>query len=505
MIDRVLHVVSPLAGVDKSTAFQEQPPFTCYDSLDFWPYDAKTSRKRLAIRPGRELFPSPTTDPVSQPINAIATLNVAPAASAYNRQPMIAADDVLYRYDGSTPWATVGGSAVDTGRNVTMIPFEQKLYILNSTLAYKVYTYSGHSIATWTASPGTVPVDCEIGCVYDSRIYLAGNPAFPNVVTGSRQNNAGDWDVAEEDAGAAFAFNSLEGGQISKPVTALVAHHRQCMLIGHLDAWTVVRGNPRAGGRLEEISSVNGPICKTAWCKTPEGTLYYLSKHGLWKMAAGCGTPPLPISPKRIPEALRALDGINDIAFLEYCPLFRYIEIIVTGSNACCYHFFPETEAFFPATAPSGTIQAIGLVTQFETANESGVLVGTSAGLKRLDRTVALEGATAAFVKIGPLRLDKNLGQKSIIDEAVFEIGDNTTDTTGTVAIYGARDAEAVVALPTTRKFSTTITELVNNGNRCFPGVGGNAGLVHVTLGSQANHLSIEGASLYLSKGGMEG
>jgi hypothetical protein len=154
-------------------------------------------------------------------------------------------------------------------------------------------------------------------------------------------------------------------------------------------------------------------------------------------------------------------------------------------------------------TPPSGTIQAVRHYSNFETDDASGVVVGVS-GLKRLDRSVAMESGVDAYITLGPFNLESSTGQKAIIQEAVVDFGDNTTDHNGTVDFYAASSAEGVVSLPAGRKKSKTIESLQDNRGRCFPRIGGTAGLVKVTLDDNDDHISIEGIDLYLQRTGKE-
>lgn len=488
----MLRVKNPEGGVVSRTAFQSQAPYTCYDALNFWPVDAKTGRRRMATRPG---FGS-LTSPASQ-INMLAELTLAPS-NTQKRQPMLGTGGTLYRWTGAA-WSAVGASNVDTGRNVEAVSINQKLYILNETLAYKVYNYSGHSVGTWTATTGTIPDDCLIGCEWDGRIVLTGDPDSPHVLSMSRQDDPDDWDfaAAEDDTAGAFQIS------INEPITALVPHNRDCLLIGLRYGWQVLRGNPRQGGTREIIPTPVGPINSTAHCRSADGYLYFLSRDGLYRMPPGCGDPAQSVSRERIPESLLAVDGVNNVAFLAYDVRFRGIHIYVEGTDPEAWWFDIEGEGFWPITVPSGTVQALRHYGMFETTDASGVAVGVT-GLKRFDRSASLEADADAFIKLGPLNLESSTGQKSLIQEANVTFGDNTTDDDGTITFYTAPSGEEVIALPTGRKKSKGIANLIANRGRCFPRVGGNAALIHVLLDDPANHISIDGIDLYLLRTGKE-
>lgn len=61
---RVLEIQPPLAGLQRSTAYQSQPPFTTYDALNVWPRDPDQGRARMGTRAGLSLItPGPAEAP----------------------------------------------------------------------------------------------------------------------------------------------------------------------------------------------------------------------------------------------------------------------------------------------------------------------------------------------------------------------------------------------------------------------------------------------------------
>lgn len=494
---RTRTITSPLKGVHKSAAFQQQPPFTAYAASDMWPTDAKTGRDRLAVRPGWASYGSQNS------VNLIATLNVAPSES-YKRLLITATGGELFKWSGETPTSLATG-VVDTGRNVQTAPYLQELFLANATVAEKVYSYSGGTVSNWTATTdGSLPTDNLLICEWANRIVLAGAAANPHLWYMSRIGDPYSWLFAEDDTGSAVAATNLAGGQIGEPITSLIPHNLECIIFGSANSLHVLRGNPSSGGYMERISHVVGPVNGTAWCKTADDWTYMLTRDGLYRMRPGCGDIPEQVSRSIIPQSLLNVNGVTTTAYLCYDVLFRGIHIYLTGVTDEYWWFDLKHESFWPVTVPGVTIRAIGRHDPIETATKSGVLVGTSTGLKRLDVDTDLGGSDEAYVKIGPFPLESRLGKKGQVLKATVKFGANTTDTTGTVDFYAAEDAESVVALPTSRKKSVTIDQLQNNHGNCYPRISGNAGMIVITQGSTSEHLSFEGATLYEARKGEE-
>jgi hypothetical protein len=508
---RTLSLKAPLGGVLKRTSLENQISGTLYDSMDFWPYDSKTSRERLSIRPGFASYGSETN------AKLIATLNVAPSETS--QRLLITADGtaVYYWTGGTKTAATMTASIQSTSRNFQSAPYLGKLYIADDTNPV-VYDNSTHAVTLWSSAAGlvgTVPTSCRLICQWANRMVLTGAPASPHLWYMSRVGNPNDWTFAADDNGSPVAATDIEGGQISEPVTSLIPHNRLCIIFGTANSITVLRNNPVAGGSLERISHVVGPVNATAWCKTAEDWTYFLTRDGMYRMPPGCGVTPSSVSREKIPESLLGLDGIADKVYMEYDVRFRMIHIYVIGTHTQAFHYFPPSStedvdrkgAFAPVTAPDSTILAIGRYDPIEDTDKSGVLIGTSAGLKRLDRTAALGGSSYAYFKY-LFKLSPTIGDKWMIQRAMLKFGDNTNDSTATVDWYAAANGESVVALPTSRKSPGTIAAYYDPTTHqtyaVNPRVGGPAGLLHVTQADTSKHISYEGGDLDLISRGKE-
>lgn len=490
---RPMRILAPLGGVVRRTSFEGQPDRTLYDSLDFWPVEAKTSRERFAIRPGFAQYNSQAT------VNLIYWINVAPSETS-QRVLVTAAGGTLFTWPAGTPGSV--GTGIDTGRNVQAAVYLDTIYIANNAPKKLVY---GGSVAGWTGSVGGInpPSNARLICEWGNRIVMAGVTTAPHIWYMSRIGAPNDWLYVTDDDSSPVASTDLDGGQIGGPITSLIPHNRECILFGTASSLTVLRDNPVAGGNLEVIDHVVGPVNGTAWCKSADDFTYFLTRDGLYRMPPGCGTNPTSLSREKIPESLLGLDGIASKVYMAYDVRFRCIHIYVEGTSAQRWHYFPQYEAFVPVTAPGSTISAIGRFDPIETTDKSGVLIGTAGGLMRLDRTASLGGSSMAYAKIGPLRLSATLGEKSQIARAVIKFGDNTDDNNGTVDFYGALDGEAAVALPASRKNRTKISSY-DNARSTYPLVGGQAGMLVITQSDTSKHISFEEATLYVSPRGKE-
>ena len=494
---RQISILPPLGGKVRRTSLEHQSPATCYDSRDFWPVDTKTNMDRWAVRPGfleyEDLIGATHDD-----VKLIATLNVAPSETL-DRVLITASGTNVYHWTGETKTlATMTASIANTSRNFQAAPYLGKLFIADDT-AVRLYTHTSTAVTTPTPTDGSFPTNCRLICTWANRLVCAGDTSNPHLWYMSRIGDPHSWLYAADDASSPVAATSVDGGQIGEPITSLVPHNLACILFGSANSITVLRGNPTHGGRLETISHVTGPVNATAWCKTADDWKYFLTRDGLYKMPPGCGVMPTSVSREKIPQSLVGLDGVTDLVYMAYDVRFRCIHIYVTGNDAQYWHYFPEYEAFCPVTAPGSSILAVARHDPIETATQSGVLIGTSSGLMRLDSDTALGGSSGAYWK--QLIPFDRYGSQSKIVRAMLKFGDNTDDTNADVYWYAGNSAEAAAAGPVSRKASSKVYSYQGE-YAVQPGIGGSCAELHVAQNNTGSHISFEGGLLDVAQRG---
>lgn len=492
---QIISIKGPWRGKNTALPLEEQPAGTVIDSRDVVPFDCKTMRARLSVRPG---YATLGTGPTA----GLFTLGSA-AAEPGGVQLMGASSTTLYAYRSGS-FANVGTFTATSGRSIHAVGYGKKLYIACDA-PYKVYDYdpnadgspADEAITTWSASPGIIPPNCRIVSLHGPRVVLLGDPANPSVVNFSRSDDPVDWDFTATDTGAAIAVT------IGEAATAGFPHNNNCFIVGTKSGMWVFRDNPGSPSAIvQQFDFLVGPINSYSWCKGDKGYTYILTHDGLYRMAPGCGTPAEPVSHQYVPDALIGLDGTNSKAYLVYNELFRGVEIHIQGTNAASWFYHLDTEAFCPITAPGTTILAAHRFGPADSATASGSLTVTSSAVKRFDNATALGGSDLAYATL--LTNIAPLGQKARIDKAVISWSTNTDDTTGTVDVHGGADATLASALTTDRKDSVAIGDLQNNNGIWFPGVGGHSTAIKIAQGSTSKHWSLEGLSLYTTPNGTE-
>ena len=232
---------------------------------------------------------------------------------------------------------------------------------------------------------------------------MAGDRERATIVYFCRVSNYLDWNYASIDSGAAFATSGGTSGQISEPVTSLISHNRDCLLIGCTDSIYVLRGNPRAGGQVYVLSHTMGPLNQKAWCKTGNDYTFFISKEGLWSIPPGCGAPPSSVSREVLPDELIGLNpGDGDDVCMAYDARYRGIHIYAKrGVDRYQYFYDLQAGGFWPMDVGWHPDLAFNHKT-FMSRDKSSLMICNGATVYQFDRSSKIESYDA-HVYYGPI------------------------------------------------------------------------------------------------------
>ena len=128
-----LTISPPLGGVVESTAYQSQPPYTCYSALNCWPKDS-TYRDRITTRPGLSSYATGGTATAgTSAIRLLAEVNYATVAET-TRYLIASSDGVLYKLSpdsaSSSGWVAISSDlSISKSNPIQAAPFGNRLYI----------------------------------------------------------------------------------------------------------------------------------------------------------------------------------------------------------------------------------------------------------------------------------------------------------------------------------------------------------------------------------------
>ena len=342
--------------------------------------------------------------------------------------------------------------------------------------APKIYDPLLNTLSIWTAvlsgnianqvTPGQVPTGCPCVCRYKDRLVLAGAEIAPHVWYMARQGDPLDWDYTQSDAQAAVAGTASPAGVPGEPITALVPHSDDYLIIGCTNSLWRMMGDPASGGTLGCLSHAIGILGSKAWCLMPDGMLVFLSHDGLYSLDAGGNSFPIPMSRENLPREFVNLNADTVIASLEYDLQAKGVHIFLTSkfSNERTHWWLdnaPETslamgvsqtidrKAFWPLTLISDHEPTATCVLNATTIEDSCVILGGRDGSLRRFYDLAEDDCGTEFtsyVLMGPIALgdDVAVGTLMSIDAVMGEGGgDVICDLQPSLTFEGVISAES--------------------------------------------------------------
>ena len=208
-----------------------------------------------------------------------------------------------------------------------------------------------------TTTYGTMPNKAYLICVYRGRVAISGNPENPYQWYMPRVANPFDFLYGADDAMSAVAGNNADAGQCSDIVRALIPFHDDYLIFGCASTMWVLRGDPVAGGSLDNLSDTTGIFGSHSWCFGPDGGLYMFGTGGVYKINRDF-TGMEHLSGKVLPELVKdeAADPTTHRITMGFDRkrngLVICITTLATGANSN-YFFSLHTNGFYPETYPN--------------------------------------------------------------------------------------------------------------------------------------------------------
>ncbi len=290
-------------------------------------------------------------------------------------------------------------------------------------------------LSPWHGTPlngstNHTPYGCKCVGVFNDRMVLTGDVNNPGNVYMSRIGDPNDWDTGAADDGGAFAFTPSNRGAISQPVLAYIEGGVDYGIIGCRRSMWILRGDPKFGGRFDNVSHTTGIVSSKAWCYGPEDQIIFLSNNGLCLLPLG--GPPVPISAPILPRELKNTDPNAFEVMLEYDAEDRGVWIYLTPTSGVSprnFWFDWETKTLWPVVIPAGFQPTA--IHAYETggAEESGVVVGGRSGyLRRFNKDYVTDDGTeiVSSVLYGPIRLGIGDSYEGLITEIIGVSGMNS-------------------------------------------------------------------------------
>jgi len=305
----------------------------------------------------------------------------------------------------------------------------------------KQYNPETNALTMLTATAGQVPANCDLICVYRDRLVLA----IDHLWYMSRAGNPQDWDYSPDtlDAQRAVAGLSADAGQIGESVTALIPFSDDYLIFGCANSLWVLRGDPAAGGRIDNLSYEVGILSGNAWCHGSLGEVYFLSRDGIYMLEPGPMVAPQPLSRDKLPRELRELDPMHSRISMTWDPEERTVMIHATPGIYWAYS--TRNGAFWEDSLNTDHQPYSSLNFKTEVRGAAGAIYGCEDGyIRTLSPDCQTDDGYSiqSHVDYGPFRIahDLNEGLMKVIEGTLAHASGPVL--WGIKAGFGSEDAQ---------------------------------------------------------------
>jgi hypothetical protein len=341
----------------------------------------------------------------------------------------------------------------------------------NIQRAPKVYDPALDTLSIITATAGQTPSGNPLVTRYLDRIVFAGDPTAPHVWYMSRVADFEDWDYAATDAQKAVAGTASEAGLPGTPITALIAHHDDYLIIACSDALWRMRGDPAYGGVLTLITNKVGCVGANAWTIGPSGELVFLSRSGIYMLAATGSSMAQPVSPEVLPRELMDTDMKLSSINLEYDHIGRGVHIYVTPeSEDGKLHWWMDwaRKTFWPVLLDPDMEPTSTASLSSNSAEDSSVILGCRDGGLRKYHDMSQNDSGISFESyalLGPIPLGDDY-RDGVLRELIGVMGSGSEDVTWSVQVAKYWEGATTATPMATGTWTAGLNPVVRSGGR---------------------------------------
>lgn len=332
---------------------------------------------------------------------------------------------------------------------------------------YDWITYPDVTIDSVITSYGSLPNKAYLGCLYNGRAVLSGNPAEPQFLYMSRQNNIWDWEYIANDDQTPVKGQQGDLGEIGDIVRCIASYKDEYLVVGCASSIFVYFGDPAHGGELRELTLTTGVFGANSYCWDNNNNFYFWGNNGLYKTTVP-GVP-VCISQFKLPRIVKdeaASPSTHRITLLydnDRHGIVVAITVLATGANSNYWYDLNALDeqgigGFFPESYATDCAIYSGIYYNSNTASLKGLVLGCTDGyIRTFDDTVKNDvpasgvEAIESYVGLGPITMSGVLqreGTLSGIDLTVAGggIGGSQSDSDDVdFKVYTARTSEQVL------------------------------------------------------------
>lgn len=292
---------------------------------------------------------------------------------------------------------------------------------------------------------------CTINTLYRGRLVMAGLCTDPHNWFMSKVNDPLDFDYnpADPNEKQAVAGNNTEAGKAGDIVTCLAPFSDDLMFMGGDHTLWIMRGDPAAAGRIDNISYQIGISGPDAFTFDPNGVFYFFGTGQLWRVSPEVGAAPESVSSGRLDALFRAIDLTTHTVHLHWSNDLRglFLFIVPTTSAATTHYFWDQqTDSFWKIVFPNDTI-ATAYPFDGDHPDDSRLLLGGWDGyIRSIDRAATSDDGTAisSYVIFPPINLG---GMRRNTKLTRFELLMDEDSDDVIISVYAGENTQKVLDL----------------------------------------------------------
>jgi len=269
---------------------------------------------------------------------------------------------------------------------------------------------------------------CSIIALYRGRVVMSGLQEEPQNWFMSKAGDPFDWDYTPSTTTPiqAIAGNNSNAGELGDVVTALAPFQDDVMIMGGASTLWLMRGDPAAGGAIDNISRQIGIVGPDAWTFDPGGTFYFFGGNGLYRLSPNGGSPEL-VSKNRLDRTFSTVDLLRNKVALIYDREWQGVHIFISPESqpatASEHYFWDErTDSFWKDQYPAAHgPTAVKLYNADDPADRAVLVGGYDGYLRFFDPDGKSDDGTAitSRIRFAPIQPGSMLASARV-DELTF-------------------------------------------------------------------------------------
>jgi hypothetical protein len=380
---------------------------------------------------------------------------------------------------------------------------------------YDVLEAAATPITEWVATKGRIPPRGRLLCIWNGAAVLAGFENEPHNWAKSAGDDLDDWDFFPpvQTVTQAIVGNNSDAGQCPDIITTLIPWSDDLLIMGGDHSIHRLTGDPAAGGVIDRVTDITGMAWGTAWCKDPQGRIWFIGAQGGFFVMHPAAVPEeitVEALSRRFQDLNIGLGSTGNKIQLVWNDQDKGVHVFITPftNTTQTTHYFWDAlnRAWWPdkfAYSDAGAFKHNPLAVWIADGDAPGdrvILKGDQDGyVRKWDAAAKGDDGTAidSYVFIGPIQAggrDREFKMNNIRCVLAADVEDATLNA------YGVESADFNLVTAGSPDVTATVSAGRNNG--IFDRVRGNAVYFRIRNATLARRWALESLSGRIMAGG---